>query len=192
MKKIAIITLGLLLLSGQASAYVNWMTNKIESKAIGVNDFTYVSLFIYDENSVPLTWLTPTIKATPDYPVVIWDVFDCTTAEWREECINVDPDLGWLRWSYVAKIASKNVEEDVKLTVLSSSIADETPKMWVLDLKIGKWWEAIKKVETLSEVPKVWTDNIKGTYFLYMALWLLVMLVGWMFMFNRKEAHIGK
>lgn len=184
MKKIVFMVL-MFLFSTSANAYVDWMTVELDSSVMWTNDTNYVSVFLYDENSSPIEDAEPIIKSTPSFPVNIEWFVSCSSAEGRELCWKMDNDLVWLRWAYVSTIKSKDIDEDVKLTVYSDS--SDNAKVWPnMDLKI---WEGkqLEEVETLAEVPKVGWDNINWTYLLFVLFAMISMFIWTKFYLNKDN-----
>ena len=162
---------GILTILFMTTAVVYWavdgMNFELKDKQVSTNDTTYVWLFLTDENQQPVTDVEPIITATPSYPVELWNFVHCDSAEWQEFCINLDATYAGLRWVYVAEIKTKDVDENVKLTVLSDST--DNAKIHVEELIIGQWAsETI--VETIEDVPAVWWNNIKWLPILFAIL----------------------
>jgi len=173
MKKIIMFMLMFIVTISCANAYVNWMTIQLKSSEISTNDTTYMSVFLLDEKAWQILNATPIIKSTPSYPVEIGEFVSCASAEGRTLCSKVDNELVWLGWAYVAKITSKDIDEDVMLTIYSDST--ENAKVKTRELKI--WKGKSTKSVTLEEVPKVGADNIKWMYLVYLIM-ILVFIFG--------------
>jgi len=173
MKKIVFIFL-MFVFTNVTYAFVDGMTVELESPTVGTNDTTYVSVFLLDENQKQISDANPTIKATPSFPVELWTFISCSSAEGRDVCGKMDNELVGLWGAYVVQIKTKEIDENVMLTVYSDDTDDA--KVYTRELVI---WEgkAVEEVQTLSEVPEVGGNNIKGTYLLYL-LWFMLLAFG--------------
>ncbi len=183
MKKVLFAVLLFVFVFANTNASVDWMAVQLKTPNMWVNETNYISVFLYDDNSLPIEDATPIVKATPSYPVDLWNFVSCSSAEWRELCWKMDNSFIGLRWAYVATISSKDIEENVKLTVYS----DDTDSAKVhpnMELVIWRGWDGSeeKVVETLSDVPKVWNDNVKWLHLL-----LALVLVSILFYFIYRK-----
>lgn len=179
MKKLLLIVTLFVLSISSVFAEVTSMTIELKDREIGLNDKTYLSVFV--ANGVEQVENADIkVVSTPDFPVILGEMNNCASAEWRELCGEMDTQLIWLGWAYVMEIKSKDIDEDVVFTVSVDSKVGKT------DLRLGEGRNN-EPVLSYSEVPKVGDDKVKGFLPLMLGIILLLGLGSFAIMRNKNS-----
>lgn len=156
-------------------ADITGMEVEVQNKKLSTNASTFISVYLTDEAYQGAENAQPIISSVPDFPVEIWEFVSCSSAEGIELCGKMDESLINFKWAYVTEIKTKNVEENVAITVLSDN--GDTPKIFTTSLTIWEWWAVTPVVDTIQEVPEVGFDGIQWIYILYLMgiMWIIFM-----------------
>lgn len=161
---------------------------KNQQNTIDLNSTTYLWTVLYDANRIPVSWQTLSISSSNSSVVTVGKTWDCTTAEWREKCINHSQDMEWLKGGYVTELTTSKNSWKATLTISSGG------KTSVVDLTVGNWEEKVEQeipaaepVENLSDTPKTGTHT-KGLWYIF--LWFIFSSILLFFGLSRKETRI--
>lgn len=149
----------------------------MQDENISFNQDTYIAVTALDKNNMQMGNLKPFLETTSRSVVDLGQFYQCSSAEWMEICSKfVRQDWSsyqGLSWSYVAKVSSRNIDEDVTINVFSWEW--EWTKKESVTLRI---WEGgtPEKIEKLSDVPPTWkNDNTLNYFIAFTALFIMGM-----------------